>query len=535
MPTCSCSRRSSTRRAVAGQYIATYVIANFAAKTAVTPAADGDKVAMWRGSTPGTMTVDVIAAYTAQAVVDDFATVTPAVGTDKVLVNRSSAGKQVLLSDIASYVLTDIQDTVLDFSTITTTSSPATTDVLVLDRSGTPRSCTLAYLETKLWTDFATYAGGLTDAGTVADANKFYCLQSGTPKHCTALEIATYVAAEIWAYSTATLAGTDKFFVYSGSANKTTTLDDIVTYVSTDLQETILDLSSLTEATGVATTDLLLICQGTDPYWIELGDLAAEVFESLPDHVAGLDAVTTTNGTDEMYVLQGGVPKLITIDDIAGYAIAESSDPAWKLVSSGKYTAVPTSTSSIGMNDTSDFYIGLPVKYVYGGNTYYAIVTAVAAFTSITVAGAPLDTGQSVTALYAGLAGNVVEKEYLVDTAWADVAQDIFSAVTYERHRWRGRDACLVAFGAAQGVKDTGANQPKLNVKIAGDLVGTQDGTNGITLSATLGTWEDSSAVAISTANYEVTRGDAIELRCTVAGTNGDADVLSVSLTFVYK
>jgi hypothetical protein len=41
------------------------------------------------------------------------------------------------------------------------------------------------------------------------------------------------------------------------------------------------------------------------------------------------------------------------------------------------------------------------------------------------------------------------------------------------------------------------------------------------------------SAIAISTTNYATAFGDAVEVRCTVAGTAGDAADLTVQLTWV--
>jgi hypothetical protein len=527
--------RSGARKSVAAQYIAAYVLSNFASKSAVTPAADGDKVAMWRGSTPGTLTVDVIASYAQQTIVDDWATVTPAAGTDKVLINRSSAGKQVLLSDVKTYVLTDIQDTVLDSATITSTASPTTTDVLFLDRSGTPRSCTLANLETKLWTDFATYAGSLADAGTLADANKFYVLQSGVAKYCTALEIATYVAAEIWGFTSATLAGTDKVFVYSGSANKTTTLDDIATYVMTGAQDEILDISGLTEASGVASTDQMLLVQGGTPYYIELGDVAAEVTDTLPDYIAALGAVTTLADDDTIMCLQSVTPKNARMSDVYSYISDELTENfPWKPITYTKYDDTPSSPyKTLSMTDTSDMAVGLPIKFDRGGSTYYAIVTEVVTNTSITIAGAPMSA--TISNLFVGLPSQVHQAKFWVDTAWGGSIQDIFADVTKERHRWNLGKAYLVSFAATSGVADTGASEPKLNVKIDGSLVSTYDSNNGIQLSGTAGTWTDNDAVSVNTTNYVVNRGDAIDLRCTAAGTNGDADCLSVELLFVFE
>jgi hypothetical protein len=525
--------RSGARKAINAEYVADYVIAEFGAEAGAGATQDGDKVAVWRSSTPGTMTVDAIATYVKQAVVDDYAVVTPVLGTDYVLLNRSSVGKQALLSAVKTYVLTDIQETVLDSSTLSAVALPVTTDLFFLDRSGVPYKCTLANIETQLWTDFATYTGALADIATLADADKFYVLRSGTPKHCTAVEMATYVAAEIWAFSAATLTGTDKFFVYSGSANKTTTLDDIATYVLTDAQETILDLSTLTVASGITGTDTLLLCQGSDPYYVTLATLGEEVLDDLPAHLDALGAVTTPADADLLYCLQGGVAKKLALSDLAIYTADQANEFPWTEIPGANYNSTPSSTSVLLMTDTTGMAVGLPVKYTIGGNVYYALVTAVSANTSITIAGAPLS--GTTTNLHVGPTSGVVHEHFFLDTAYGASVQDLFADLTYRSFRWPRAKAYLVQFSAAHGVVDTGAAQPKINVKAGGNAVWTNDSSKGLQLSGSVGTWTDSSAVALNTTYYAVDRNEAIDVRCTEVGTNGDADCLSITLVFVYE
>jgi hypothetical protein len=147
--------------------------------------------------------------------------------------------------------------------------------------------------------------------------------------------------------------------------------------------------------------------------------------------------------------------------------------------------------------------------------------------------GAPLS--GTIQNLYVGRPERVVVKHFYADTAFGDAVQDIGSTVTLHRMRWEMADAYLVTFAATSGYADTGASEPKVNAKIATGLVSTDDSNKGIELSSTAGTWTANSAVAISTTNYDITRGDAIDVRCTEAGTNGDAECLAVELTFVLE
>jgi hypothetical protein len=524
--------RSGTRRAAEAQYLATYVIAEFMAKSAVTPAADGDKVAMWRSTTPGTMTVDVIASYTHQAMLDDFTTRTTLLDGDTFLFNRSSAGNQVTAANLASYVLDGVQGDVLNLTGLDTATLGGT-DLLVVCQSGVGKKTTLSALETKLWADFATYVAGLTDAATVVDADKFYLLNSGTPKYCTATELATYMTAEFWSAAAASSVATgNTLLIDQGGTMKEATVDQLQTFVLTNGQDTILDLSTLTVASGIAGTDTLLLCQGSDPYYVTLSTLGEEVLDDLPAHLDALGAVTTPADADLLYCLQGGVAKKLALSDLAVYTAEQANEFPWTEIAGSKYTSTPSTTSVLLMSDTSDVAVGHPVKYTIGGNVYYAIITAVSANTSITIAGAPLSS--TVSNLHVGMTSGVVHQDFFVETAYGASVQD-FADLTYRRFRWPRAKAYLVQFSATHGVADTGAAQPKINIKAGGNAVWTNDSSKGLQLSGTPGTWTDSSAVALSTTYYAVDRNEAIDIRCTEVGTNGDADCLSVTLVFVYE
>jgi hypothetical protein len=82
-------------------------------------------------------------------------------------------------------------------------------------------------------------------------------------------------------------------------------------------------------------------------------------------------------------------------------------------------------------------------------------------------------------------------------------------------------------------VADSGAAQPKINVKVDGNLVCTADSNKGLQLS-TAGTWVQT-GVNLSTANYIVARNNVIDVRLTEVGTNGNAQDLTVALTFVLE
>ena len=186
------------------------------------------------------------------------------------------------------------------------------------------------------------------------------------------------------------------------------------------------------------------------------------------------------------------------------------------------------------MSNTGDMAVGRPLRYSYDGETYYGIITAVVANTSVSVAGAPLNIALPITELAIGPAGNVTTLTFTIDAVFDETAQDILEELGDRYFKWTGAAARLVTFSATSKYPDSGT-EPKINVKIADELVSTNDSNNGIQLSGDAGTWVDNSAVAINTTNYEIARGDAIEIACTATGGNGDAMCLTVIMTFVYE
>ena len=453
----------STNKTITTTNMSDYTIDQLAAADTATPTT-GDYLSGFRSTTEKRLTLDAVSSYAVGYVFTNASEADPAVTGDMIIADRSGTKYKLDIDTIKDYCTTGVQGDLLDVSGLTS-ASLASGDYFLVVQTTTPKQATLSELETKLWTDLATYVTGLDSAGSPADANELYVLQSGVPKKLTLTNLADYVEDEI----------------------------------------------------------------------TDAGTLATSVLGDFDDYVLDLDAVTSINSTDKFYTIQGVTEKYVTAEDIAQYAISEAEELPWTEVDTDNYTALPASTSTITMSDTSDFDVGYPVKYEYSGSTYYGIVTAVSANALITIAGATLNGGVSLTALYAGRPERVIQKTLFVGTDAFAAEQDVFASVTKEYQRWELADAYLVSFAGTLGVADTGASQPKVNVKVGGSLVGTQDSDDGITLSATPGGWTASTAVAIDTTHYKIERGDAIDIRCTEAGTNGDADCLSLNLIFVLE
>ena len=238
---------------------------------------------------------------------------------------------------------------------------------------------------------------------------------------------------------------------------------------------------------------------------------------------------TAVSNHNQLGSLQGGTTDEYYHLTSAEYSALGGDVNGWGLISSSKYTATPTSTSTVAMSDTSDFVVGQALKYTDGRGTYYAIITAITADTSITIAGAPFDTGSDITALYSGIDGKVAQVDLFIAGTYADATGDLLANDMDTYFKWQGKTAHLVNISAVQSGVDS-TSQPTVNVKVNGSAVSSA----GIQLS-TAGTWVNNSAVAITTANYDINKDEAIEINCSTAGGDGDAENLTMSCVFIYE
>jgi hypothetical protein len=207
-------------------------------------------------------------------------------------------------------------------------------------------------------------------------------------------------------------------------------------------------------------------------------------------------------------------------------------DAHWRDIATSKYTATPTDTDTLAMSDTSGMAVGDPIRYTIGGTAYYGQIVTVTADTSIDIVGAQL--GGDVTKLEVGQAQRIVAIPAYIEGTYGNGADaDLWASDMNTYFKWRMGKAYLVHFSAVQSGVDTGT-EPKVNVQINNAAVSTNDSNNGVQLGAS-GTWVDNSAVAVNTSNYDINMDEELEIACTVAGGTGDAENLTVLMTFVLE
>ena len=210
--------------------------------------------------------------------------------------------------------------------------------------------------------------------------------------------------------------------------------------------------------------------------------------------------------------------------------------PAWcALTATTDFATQAASSSTITMNtdQTANIAIGTPVKIVNNGNTLYAICTAITSVL-LTIAGPALNTGSGLTtAVSFGRPERVaIVSLFIAGASFGATDTDLLANKMNSYYKWLGGPAYLATFSAVHHTA-AGSTQEKVNVKIGGNSVSTNDSSNGIQLS-TAGTWVDNPVATVSTSYYGITNGTALTVACTAAdSTAGTAKDLTVLCVFV--
>lgn len=202
----------------------------------------------------------------------------------------------------------------------------------------------------------------------------------------------------------------------------------------------------------------------------------------------------------------------------------------WTPIATSKYTATPASTSQITMSDTTDLAVGMPIRYTDASGTFYGVVDAIVSNTSFDLNGAPFDVGDDLTALAVGQPEQLIQLDFFINGNYDNGVADLLDTIDGRAFRWLGPAVYLVHFTAQHKTDDTGANQPKINVKVNGTAVSDADGGKGIQVGTA---WVHNGLVNIDSAQYDLQNNEALEINLTVVGSNGDAEDLSVMMVFV--
>lgn len=196
-------------------------------------------------------------------------------------------------------------------------------------------------------------------------------------------------------------------------------------------------------------------------------------------------------------------------------------------------TAASTSTITMNTDQTANILVGYAIKFTLSSVVYYAQVTALTS-NLMTIRGAPLTTGAgALTAIsYSTLPSQVGVIDLSVDGYYAD-ATDSTLILNDMRKRlvWEESKAYFVGWDMSQRTVDTGT-EANVTVMVNAAAVGTANTNQGPTMSGTADTVV-STVVDINTSNYDINRGELLDVQVTKAGT-GDAVDMTLLATVVY-
>lgn len=546
---------------------------------------DADLLLICEGSTGKKETASDVASYVLgklQATIAAYDACAAAADADKLYLDDNGTAKYLTCSLLATYVEGEVSANICDdvWDDATGAVTPADADVFVLERSGVRKTATGVNLALYVQSELA----GAVEQDPAASGDMLLMDRSGTASTLDVDTLADYVDAYIAANASATdpVVGTDDLLVERAGAIEKADIDVVKTYILDGIQATVLDISGLAAAT-LADANYILIGDGATAKQKTLSDVAAYVHNGIDAWLQALDDADPVVDADYFLLSRSGAAKYINADDLSTYVItewwdqtagtaaqaadqmvvyrsgtgyrkltvdmiseyveeqvADLYDPDWDTIDTGDYTATPASTSQINMSDTSLMEVGFPVKFTYGGNTYYAVVASVVSNTSITIRGGVLDPGTDLTGLYVAAPSRVVVERILVPGAYlvpwhhpnGDTTKDLLENIAYRFLEWRHGPATLVEMAITQGSVDS-TGQPYLNAKIGGAAVFTDNTNKGPQLDGTAGTWTR----AAHGVTGDIANDDAIEILCTTpaGGCAGDATDISVELTFVLQ
>jgi hypothetical protein len=248
--------------------------------------------------------------------------------------------------------------------------------------------------------------------------------------------------------------------------------------------------------------------------------------------ISALPSADPLSNTDIFPASQGADTNGVTWGDILS---AFETAAAGTVVDTGSYTAVPATVSTINFSDTSGFVVGLPIRLVQDSVAKCYVVTAVAANTSITLAGPQLTPAVSVTEIAILTPSRSVQLDFFIPGGYdfQNSTTTLLLRGTRSVFRWQLPKAKMVRASFAHGTPGSGT-QPNVNASIAGSAVFTDNTNAGALMSGSANTWVSVGAGTASASNYTVNFGDAIELILN-AGANLDARDLSASLVFVLE
>lgn len=193
-----------------------------AAGTAVT---GSDSVFILQSGALKPVDIDVVAQHVIDTVWGKAAEASPADNDKLALKDDGGVEKTVLLSVLAAYILAEIENDLLDISSLSDGSGAlAGADKMLVVQGTTPKRVTVTNLSTLIYASLKAYVTALAAVTVSAASDVFYCVQGGVEKKVTLTEIATYLGDPPSAPGSTTLNGIPQWSNVTGDLKDGLTL-----------------------------------------------------------------------------------------------------------------------------------------------------------------------------------------------------------------------------------------------------------------------------------------------------------------------
>jgi hypothetical protein len=156
---------------------------------------------------------------------------------------------------------------------------------------------------------------------TITGDSKVFVLHGGALSPVDIDYLTAYHSGIMWAKAAETAPdGADLLLLLDGSTEKTVTLTKLAAFTLATNEAALINLSDVADGSGtIATSDYMLVTQGSTGKRIQISDLSTLIYASLQAHVLATAAVVTAVDADILYVSQGGTEKQLTLAQVKTY------------------------------------------------------------------------------------------------------------------------------------------------------------------------------------------------------------------------
>ena len=193
---------SGVAKSVTVDVVKQYIIDAIEAITAGTAVTGADSVFILQSGALKPVDIDVVAQHAIDTIWGK-ADYTPASGSDKIVIKTGATEKTATITNLAEYIRSLIESTILDVSDLSTSGALTSGDYYLVVQGSTPKKTTLSAISTAVFTALNAYVTALSAVTAPGDTDVFHVIQGGVEKKVT-LATLKGVVGDVFAPATTT-------------------------------------------------------------------------------------------------------------------------------------------------------------------------------------------------------------------------------------------------------------------------------------------------------------------------------------------